>query len=532
MNNNRSLITSLVLVMGFLFLWNAFVVSKYAPPKKAHQPITQNQTNASLQASSSNGSVSALPSGEPTTTVVQADGVEVTVESMGGKVSSWKINELNHWLELVPHPKVDATFPLETFPDLQFHVLSNNNGTVVMAADHPDGYRITKTLSLLNEAPFHKFTLSFQNLKSTPLSIKSHIGWSRGVDKHVVGSAPNPKAEAAVFSEMRSVAFSDTVKSWKPGVIFGRDINVDFTGPFQWAGVDNNHFLAAFISKDKSISSIHTDGNRKNHMNIQIPIDVSLQPNEVKDVSYLLYVGPKKYSDLKKMNLYNLSASVDFGFFGVIAKVLLECLQYFHKVTGNYGWAIVILTVFLQILVFPLTRKSLIHSSRMKELQPQLKALQEQFKTDPKRLQIETFNLYKKNGMNLMGMEGCIPTLLQIPLFFAFYSTLRVAYELRGAPWIFWIHDLGVRDPHYVLPVLMGVGMFIQQKLTVVAADPSQAKMMMFMPVMFTFMFLQLPAGLVLYWSVNSIMTILIQRTIHWHLGKSKMAPTIIDVKN
>jgi YidC/Oxa1 family membrane protein insertase len=150
----------------------------------------------------------------------------------------------------------------------------------------------------------------------------------------------------------------------------------------------------------------------------------------------------------------------------------------------------------------------------MKTLQPQIKKLQEQFKSDPKRLQVETFNLYKKNGMKFMGMEGCFPMLLQIPVFFAFYSTLRVAYELRGAPWILWIHDLGAYDPYYILPVLMGGGMFLQQKLTSIAADPAQARMMMMMPVVFTFMFLKLPAGLVLYWVVNSMTTIVVQKII------------------
>jgi YidC/Oxa1 family membrane protein insertase len=151
----------------------------------------------------------------------------------------------------------------------------------------------------------------------------------------------------------------------------------------------------------------------------------------------------------------------------------------------------------------------------MKELQPQVKQLQEQLKNDPKRMQIEMMNLYRKNGMKFMGMEGCFPMLLQIPVFFAFYTTLRLAYELRGASWL-WIPDLGVHDPIYALPILMGIGMFLQQRATTVAADPAQAKVMMFMPVIMTFMFLKLPAGLVLYWTVNSLCTIVIQKILQW----------------
>ncbi len=226
-------------------------------------------------------------------------------------------------------------------------------------------------------------------------------------------------------------------------------------------------------------------------------------------------MGPKKYADLLTYG-HNLDKAVDFGFFGVIAKVLLKTLIFFQKLTGNFGWAIILLTICIQVLVLPLTRKNLQHSLRMKELQPQLKKLQEQFKSDPKRLQIETLNLYKRNGMRFMGMEGCFPMLLQIPIFFAFYATLNNAYELRGAPWILWIKDLGVHDPYYVLPILMGGGMLLQQKMTTAPADPAQARMMLIMPVMFTFMFLKLPAGLVLYWVVNSLVTIAVQQIMGW----------------
>jgi YidC/Oxa1 family membrane protein insertase len=183
-----------------------------------------------------------------------------------------------------------------------------------------------------------------------------------------------------------------------------------------------------------------------------------------------------------------------------------------QRVTHNYGWAIVVLTMIIQVIVFPLTRKNFEHAARMRELQPQLKKLQDQFKNDPKRMQVETFNLYKKNGMRFMGMEGCFPMLLQIPIFIALYNTLRSVYELRGAPWIFWIKDLSAHDPYYVLPIIMGAGMMAQQKLTTAPADKAQAQMMMFMPIIFTFMFLKLPAGLVLYWCINSIMSIMIQR--------------------
>jgi len=164
------------------------------------------------------------------------------------------------------------------------------------------------------------------------------------------------------------------------------------------------------------------------------------------------------------------------------------------------------MTLLLQILVFPLTLKSLKAAAAMKKLQPLMKELQTKYKADPQRMNVELMNLYKTQGVN--PLSGCLPMILQLPIFWALFTTLRNAYEIHGAPWIFWIHDLSMKDPYYVLPVLMGLGMLLQQKMTATATDPAQAKMMMFMPVIFTFMFLKFPAGLVLYWLVNNILTV------------------------
>jgi YidC/Oxa1 family membrane protein insertase len=231
---------------------------------------------------------------------------------------------------------------------------------------------------------------------------------------------------------------------------------------------------------------------------------LSLEPGQSKEYHTELYVGPKGYVHLKALGCH-LEESVNFGIFGFLGKAVLRALFYFQHITGNYGWSIIIITTCLQIILFPLTIKSYRASAAMKQLQPQIKALQAKYKADPKRLNVEMMNLYKTSGTNPFG--GCLPMVLQIPIFWALFTTLRNAFELRGAPFMFWIKDLSMHDPYYVLPILMGIGMLVQQKMTAAPADPAQAKMMMLMPIVFTVLFLHFPSGLVLYWFTNSLLT-------------------------
>jgi YidC/Oxa1 family membrane protein insertase len=188
-------------------------------------------------------------------------------------------------------------------------------------------------------------------------------------------------------------------------------------------------------------------------------------------------------------------------------------LLWIHRYIGNFGWSIILLTIVLNLVLFPLRLKQQVSMLKMQKIQPQMRRLQDQYKklkaNDPRRVQVQTdmMNLYKEHGVNPMG--GCLPLLLQMPLLFGFYSALSYSIELRRAPWIFWIKDLSQYDPYYVIPILMAVAMFVQQKMTPTAnVDPAQAKMMMIMPLMFTFMFLFYSSGLALYWLTGSIIGI------------------------
>ncbi|UCD71338.1 MAG: membrane protein insertase YidC [Syntrophobacterales bacterium] len=221
--------------------------------------------------------------------------------------------------------------------------------------------------------------------------------------------------------------------------------------------------------------------------------------------SYELYLGPKVIDLLKELNV-GAEKVVRFGWFTSIAKILLLFINLTHRVTENYGVDIIIISILLKILFWPLTKKSYVSMKEMQKVQPEMTMLREKYKNDKARLNREMMDLYKRRKVNPLG--GCLPMLVQIPIFFALYWALMGSIELRHAPFILWIRDLSYRDPIYISPLLMGASMVWQQKMTPTMGDPRQAKMMMFMPIIFTFIFLSFPAGLVIYWLVTNILTI------------------------
>lgn len=273
--------------------------------------------------------------------------------------------------------------------------------------------------------------------------------------------------------------------------------NVDgeekYDGPLQWMGIDYHYHLFANVVNGKPMSSINIDkGN----------LEAKIIESTTKLSGFSFY-GLKGYDQLQKVGS-NLHLAVDFGVFGIIAVPILKGLQFFYKYAPNYGVAIILITLFIRTLLFPLQFKSFKSMKKMQKLQPELAKLKEKHADDPQKMQRATMELFKKNGANPMG--GCLPLLLQMPVFFAFYQVLFNSVELLNAPFIFWIKDLSAKDPYYVLPVLMGIAMFFQTKLNPsTTADPMQKKMMMFMPLIFTFFMKDLPAGLNLYIFVSTV---------------------------
>lgn len=274
----------------------------------------------------------------------------------------------------------------------------------------------------------------------------------------------------------------------------------------QWAGFADKYFLSAILAEKNSIASVELKKNAAGFLEsiVSSPL-ITVNPGQSSAVIHRLFVGPKDIDVLKAQG-NSLEQSLDLGWFTVIAKPLLYTLKFFYRYVGNYGIAIIIITIILKVLFFPLTHKSYKSMKDMQKIQPEMTRLREKFKNDRDAMNKAVMELYRDHKVNPLG--GCLPMVVQIPVFFALYKALMFSIELRHAPFFLWITDLADKDPYYITPIIMGATMFIQQKMTPSQMDPMQQKMMLALPVVFTFMFLGFPSGLVLYWLVNNILTI------------------------
>ena len=234
------------------------------------------------------------------------------------------------------------------------------------------------------------------------------------------------------------------------------------------------------------------------------------------------YLGPKEFNVLKEINP-KLTGAIEYGLITMISRPMFGLLQWFHNYIGNWGWAIVLFTLLVKLILFPLSYKGMMSMQKLKDLAPQMKELKAKYSKDPQKMNMKMMEMYKKNGANPMG--GCLPMILQIPIFFGIYRVLLNSVELQGADWMLWITNLSVQDPFYVLPILMGASMWYQQKLTPnTMTDPMQQKIFQWLPVVMTLFFLTFPAGLVLYWLVNNLFTIAQQFVINRAYEKHKAA--------
>ncbi|WP_033773764.1 membrane protein insertase YidC [Helicobacter pylori] len=232
------------------------------------------------------------------------------------------------------------------------------------------------------------------------------------------------------------------------------------------------------------------------------------------------YIGPKDYRSLKAISPM-LTDAIEYGLITFFAKGVFVLLDYLYQFVGNWGWTIILLTIIVRIILYPLSYKGMVSMQKLKELAPKMKELQEKYKGEPQKLQAHMMQLYKKHGANPLG--GCLPLILQIPVFFAIYRVLYNAVELKSSEWILWIHDLSIMDPYFILPLLMGASMYWHQSVTPnTMTDPMQAKIFKLLPLLFTIFLITFPAGLVLYWTTNNILSVLQQLIINKVLENKK----------
>src|SRR5262245_16328470 len=486
------------------------------PPTAAPEPARLQQTIARVEAPLYRGSVS----------------------SEGGKLQEWTLRyrgekplvvlgELGP-VGLVLAPRGGPATPLGMTirPESLTIDAPNPTGEITLAGSTA-GLHVTARLAFRADSYAVGWRIRIDNPSATPatitvgLPVRSREAWADRTEKFL-GQHPTEVVWATASGHVDRHEDLSTVTA------------VPADG--RWIAIGSGLYLTALIPKsggfqlgasaDPKPAAKEASKPAEGHVTIEVRATPTIPPGQAWDGEVLEYLGPKEY---ERLHALGLEGTINFGGFPLPRKYgglpmewlgvpILLLLQWVYHYVGNYGIAIILLTIVTKALFYPLTVKSMRSMKAMQALAPQVNALRNKYKSDPQRLQRETMELYRKYKVNPMG--GCLPMVAQVPIFYALYLALSVSVELQNASFIclgrlfgvdLWICVLAAHDPTYVLPILMGITMFIQQKMTPTAGDPRQAKMMLVMPFVFTFMFLSLPSGLVLYWTVSNILQILQQ---------------------
>jgi YidC/Oxa1 family membrane protein insertase len=520
---NRVIIATVISALIIILWWTVFAPPvkniPVRPPSAQVTPVVEKGGNVTARTGYREA---AKEPGLPVPSAVQK-GREYVVENSASKIviNSYGAGFIHYYIKEGANPMKWPDLVLDnggsgfsTFPQLDFSLVSRRvaggsaaaGGTEVLEfhAAAPGAVDLYKTYEFAQDGGLNKAVFRLVSARDTRFPLE--IAWGPGVGS---GSAKEDGRDQAC-KLLRKVNGKFRVTKQKSGA--------GYSGEYTWAGMENRYYAAIFVNTDKFGLSL-SKKDKPGFSTIILAKEVELAANKPVTVELPFYAGPKREETLKSAG-YELGRFIQFGTFSPVGKFFLSCLRLFHKWTKNYGVAIIFLTFLIQVVTLPLTLKSFESSKAMKMIQPKMKEIQDKFKSDPQRLNTEIMHLYKSHKVNPLG--GCLPMLLQLPIFWALFTTLRSAYQLRNAPFLFWIKDLSAPDmlatvggvPIRVLPVLMGLSMFLQQKLSGVGNDPTQKTMLYVMPVMFTVIFLNFPSGLVLYWFVNNLLVTAAQYVI------------------
>ncbi|MBI4777106.1 MAG: membrane protein insertase YidC [Deltaproteobacteria bacterium] len=442
-----------------------------------------------------------------------------TIESFKLRLFTETVDTNSPMLELCKSkdPVITLGFLNKTVPDISFALFAADQSNVDLTSKggpqtltfnwtSANGVQIIKRYTFHPDSYLIDMDVTLRNLSGGLLDENMEVQLNGAPFEAVPGYYNNPGILTLINNEVDAEEVSSIEK---------QEI---LSGEIHWVSYHDNYFMMAVVPDGAVRGSVRMNPAEGNQIRVDLVTPPVKLPNNMETLyGYHLYFGPRQLETLKALNL-GLERAVDYGFFDIIAKPILFLLKWLHKGLKNYGLAIIIVTIFIKILFWPLTQKSYNSMKGMKALQPHINKLREEYKDDKQRLNSEMMALYKSNKVNPMG--GCLPMLIQIPVFFALYRILGQSIEMRHAPFMLWINDLSAPDrlpvgfhiPYTgglpILTLLMGLSMFIQQKMTPTPGDPTQAKMMMLLPVFFTFLFINFPSGLVLYWLVNNILSI------------------------
>ena len=386
----------------------------------------------------------------------------------------------------------------------------NPSQTLILTYTGPSGIMIEKRLTFTNSDYKVDMTIVTKGLDGYRLSLGTDFGLADKVSKDASG-------RVGLVALLDGKTITEKLESIKG--------ETQYAGTIEWFGQADKYFTATVLYGGAGIITAKRVSAPKDVGDL-LTTDLTIK-EKPESHSFGLYAGPKSYTLLQAVG-HGLEQAVDYGWFGVLAKPMFWLLRQFYAITNNYGVAIILLTIVVRILLFYPSLKSATAMEEMKKLQPQLTALREKYKKDPQRMNQEMMKLYKEHKVNPVG--GCLPMLLQLPFFVALYNVLSVSIELRQSPFIsFWIKDLSVYDPYYILPVLMGASMILTMKMTSATPDPSQAKIMMYMNIAFIFLFAWLPAGLLLYITLSNVLSIVQQLYVRKLLGTSASTSPLIS---
>jgi YidC/Oxa1 family membrane protein insertase len=472
--------------------------------------------------------------------------VRATMTNRGGRITSWVLKEYRSEsgqpLDLVPSgmPEGTATpFSLATPDGVETRRLNeglyrvNVEGPAVDATRAPatiefeyqsaDGLRATKRFVF---SPDSYIILFSAGVWRGEQAVNPAVQWGPGLGDELARVQGGFLSGAYAYPVQAMYYTDGDIERIYAKDLAGQSVQ---EGVFRYGGVTDHYFVSSIVDPQGPVrfdftpvmTSDPSDPLVQRQM-IDYSVRFAAPPEDVQ-----FFFGPKQFDVLRAIDP-EFTRVVWFGFFAPLAVPLLTALTWVHGFVGNWGWSIIVLTILINIAMFPLRHKSVVSMRKMQELQPQMKAIQARYAqykvTDPERQKMnsEVMALYKEKGVN--PASGCLPMLLTMPVLFAFYSLLSQAIEIRGAGFGGWIDDLSRHDPLYITPLLMGLTMFWQMRITPSTADPAQQKVMQFMPVMFTFMFLWAPSGLVIYWFVSNLWAIGQQYFTNWLIGPMKIA--------
>lgn len=435
---------------------------------------------------------------------------DVVMTNLGGKISQFKLTHFakdNIFDSKLPNNSLVSLYSADASSSLKkdspYEVLSQDESSIVFRHVTKEGLKIERKWRFVEKDQITE-DVSIKNITDAPLKLALALDFSKEESaKPAPGFfSPGISADSFVISadKYKRLAIADLQKEPKE------------YSSFKYLGIDEQFFLSAFIPNDASlIEKTLVKGFTEAEKNQQISIQMFLKPkilmkNEEQNFSYKLFIGPKQV-DLLSSVKPPLDENIDFGWFGLLSRPMLWLLVKINSFVNNYGLAIILLTFVIKLLTYPLTKKSFSSQQEMKVLSPKLKEIQTKYAHDRNLLAQKQMELYKTHGVN--PLAGCLPIFIQFPIWIALFQMLRNSVELYNQPFMLWINDLTLPDPYFVLPVLMGASMFIQQWLTPMPQDQPQMKYVMwFMPVFITFVMLNMPAGLSLYSFVNNILTI------------------------